>query len=308
MVCALAVLAGAARSGGAPAPRRVVAPSPRRVVALAPNLTEIVFALGAGDRLVGVSEHSDYPPAAAAIPVVGGLTPDLERIVSLRPDLVLATTEGNPASAVDLLGKRGIPVLTTSAPDLDGVLSSIRAIADRLGVSAAGKRLADGLAVRRDAVLRTRRPPGLSAILLIWPAPPQAAGAGTFADDMLRTAGARNAVERPGWPVVSPEYLLATACDAVVYPVEKDTAEVFARAFHDGPLSRVPAVRAGRIVGIGGDRLIRPGPRAFDALEELAAALAKIGAAQRAAGRIGIETPPRASRGEPERVSARVGR
>jgi iron complex transport system substrate-binding protein len=189
---------------------------------------------------------------------------------------VLATTEGNPASAVELLGKRGVPVLTTSAPDLDGVLSSIRAIAERLGVSAAGRRLADGLAARRDGVLRTRRAPGLSAILLIWPAPPQAAGTGTFADDILRTAGARNCIERPGWPVVSPEYLLAASCDAVVYPLEKDTAAVFARAFRDGPLSRVPAVSAGRIVGIAGDRLIRPGPRAFDALEELAAAFAKL--------------------------------
>jgi len=268
-LAALSFLSAASFAPAAPA-------APRRVVALAPNLTEIVFALGAGGRLVGVSALSDYPPAAASLPPVGGLTPDLEKIVSLRPDLVLATTEGNPAASVKILADRGIPVLTTSAPDLDGVLASIREIGDRLGVRAEGERLAAALARRRDAVLRRRRGSGPSAVLLIWPSPPQAAGAGTFAADILRTAGARNCVGRPGWPVVSPEFLLTAACDAVVYPVEKDTMPVFARAFRDGPLSRMPAVAAGRVIGIDGDRLIRPGPRSFDALEELAAALAKI--------------------------------
>ncbi len=269
----LALLLAAVAAGAVPGP----APPPRRIVALAPNLTEIVFALGAGDRLVGVSSRSDYPPAAASIPLVGGLAPDLEKIVSLRPDLVLATTEGNPAAAVDLLTQRGIPVLTTSAPDLDGVLASIREIAARLGRSAEGERVAGSLAARRAAVLRSRHDgPRRSAILLIWPSPPQAAGPDTFAGDLLRTAGARNCLGRTGWPVVSPEYLVAADCDAVVYPVEKDTALVFARAFREGALSRMSAVRAGRIVGIDGDRLIRPGPRAFDALEELAAAFRKL--------------------------------
>jgi len=270
-VILLGLLLAAVAAGGVPSRG---APPPRRVVAMAPNLTEIVFAIGAGDRLVGVSARSDYPPAAASIPVVGGLSPDLERVVSLRPDLVLATTEGNPAAAVELLAGRGIPVLTTSAPDLDGVLASIRVIAARLGLAGEGERLAASLAARRDGVLRRPRDgPRRSAILLIWPSPPQAAGSDTFAGDLLRSAGARNCLGRTGWPVLSPEYLVAAECDAVVYPVEKDTAGVFARAFHEGPLSRMSAVRAGRIVGIDGDRLIRPGPRAFDALEELAGAL-----------------------------------
>jgi len=190
---------------------------------------------------------------------------------------VLATTEGNPAAAVEALTKNGIPVLTTSAPDLDGVLASIREIAARLGIPAAGERLARSLAARREAVRRAGSAgPRRSAILLIWPSPPQAAGPDTFAGDLLRSAGARNCLGRTGWPVISPEYLVAADCDAVVYPVERDTAGVFARAFREGPLSRMKAIRRGKIVGLDGDRLIRPGPRAFDALEELAAALGKL--------------------------------
>jgi iron complex transport system substrate-binding protein len=249
------------------------ASGPRRIVALAPNLTEIVFALGAGNRLVGVSEHSDFPPAAASISVVGGLTPDLEKIVSLRPDLVLATTEGNSPATVALLARQGVPVLTTSAPDLEGVIVSIRTIGSRLGLMRAAQSLAASLEARRRTVLRRPHAAAPSAILLIWPSPPQAAGPRTFADDLLRTAGSRNCIGRPGWPVLSPEFLVQTDCSVIVYPMEKDTRETFARAFHDGPLSAMKAVRAGRIVGIDGDRLTRPGPRAFDALEDLAAAL-----------------------------------
>jgi len=252
-------------------------PEPRRVIALAPNLTEIVFALGAGDRLVGVSARSDYPPAAGALPVVGGLVPDLEKVVSLKPDLVLATTEGNSKATVEILSRRGIPVLATSAPDLTGVIASIRAIAGRLGRGEAGERLASTLERRRESVRhRSRRGGPLSAVLLIWPSPPQAAGTGTFAGDILATAGARNCVVRRGWPVLSPEFLVAADCAAVVYPLEKDTRETYARAFRDGPLSGMRAVRAGRVVGIDGDRLTRPGPRAFDALEELAAAFDRL--------------------------------
>ena len=274
----LTVAAGAADPALAagPAPEAPGA-LPRRVIALAPNLTEIVFALGAGDRLVGVSERSDYPPAAAAIPVVGGVTPDLERIVSLRPDLVLATSEGNSPATVEILVRQGIPVLATSAPDLSGVIASIRAVAGRLGLRETGERLALALESRREAVRhRARRGKSPSAVLLIWPAPPQAAGAGTFGGDIVSTAGGENCVPRQGWPVLSPEFLVEADCSVIVYPREPGTRATFERAFRDGPLSRMAAVRAGRVVGIDGDRLTRPGPRAFDALEDLAAAFDRL--------------------------------
>ena len=251
---------------------------PRRVVALAPNLTEIVFALGAGNLLVGVSAHSDFPASARSLPVVGGLSPDLEKIVSLRPDLVLATTEGNSRASVRLLEARGISVLTTSAPDLKGVIRSIVAIAARLGVPRRGEALGAELERRLSAVAsssRDGRP--VRALLLVWPSPPQAAGRGTFADDLLREAGGENCVDRPGWPVLSPEFLVVSTCRAVVYPEESSSRAVFRDALSSGPLSRMRAVAGGRIVPIDGDLLTRPGPRAFDALEQVAAAFRKMG-------------------------------
>src|SRR5215470_16207350 len=120
-------------------PLAPAAGAPRRVVTLAPNLTEIVFALGAGDRLVGVSEYSDYPEAARAIPRVGGLEVDPERVAALRPDLVLAIAEGNAQGAVRALQATGLPVTVTPSGSLDAVLQSVRLVAERLGIPDEGR-------------------------------------------------------------------------------------------------------------------------------------------------------------------------
>ena len=263
------VAAGCARSG---APQR--AATPRRVVALAPNLTEIVFALGAGDRLVGVSDYSDYPPAARAIPRVGGLEVSAERVASLSPDLVLATPEGNAKGPVTALAAAGVPVLAVPGGSLDDVLRAIDLIARRLGKTAEGERLVRALAARREAVRRARPAgPAPTAAMLIWPDPPQGAGAGTFLNDVLTEAGARNALaDRPGWPLVSEEWLATTPLDVLVLPDSEQTRSAYERALASGPLSRGTAARA-RVIRIDESELTRPGPRVFDALERLASAL-----------------------------------
>ncbi|HKD11512.1 MAG TPA: helical backbone metal receptor [Thermoanaerobaculia bacterium] len=263
------VVAGCARSG---APQR--AAIPRRVVALAPNLTEIVFAVGAGDRLVGVSDYSDYPPAARAIPRVGGLEVSAERVASLSPDLVLATPEGNAKSPVAALAAAGVPVLAVPGGSLDDVLRAIDMIARRLGKGAEGERLVGALAARREAVRRARPAGPLpTAAVLIWPDPPQGAGAGTFLNDVLTEAGARNALaDRPGWPLVSEEWLATTPLGVLVLPDSDQTRAAYQRALASGPLSRGMAARA-RLIRIDESELTRPGPRVFDALERLAAAL-----------------------------------
>jgi len=159
---------------------------PRRVISLAPNLTEIVFAVGAGGRLVGVSEYSDYPEAARSIPRVGGLEVSAERVVSLSPDLILATPEGNAKGPVMTLVAAGLPVLVVPDRSLDDVLEGIRMVSRRLGCAEEGERLSRNLAARRQAVREKRAGrPAPAAALLIWPDPPQAAGGGTFLDDLL---------------------------------------------------------------------------------------------------------------------------
>ena len=153
----LAVAAIAAAIACRPAQTREppAAARPKRVVALAPNLTEIVFALGAGSSLVGVSEFSDFPREARAIPRVGGLEVSAEKVASLRPDLVLATREGNARGPVSALENAGLSVLVLPTGSLDAVLDGIRRTGDALGRRDEAARLADGLA-RRRARLRER--------------------------------------------------------------------------------------------------------------------------------------------------------
>jgi iron complex transport system substrate-binding protein len=255
-----------------PSPRpAATAGRPNRVVALAPNLTEIVFALGAGASLVGVSDHSDFPPQARSIPHVGGLEVSAEKVASLSPDLVLATVEGNARGPVAALQAAGLRVVVLPSGSLDAVLAGIRLAAQALGRIAEGDRLVADIAGKRRAVRQRaagRKPP--RAILLVWPEPPQAAGGGTFLDDVLTESGAQNVfADRPGWPVVSAEYLATTPVDVLVLPTSPGNRAAFDRALAEGALSR-GAVRRARVVRVDESEITRPGPRVFDAMERLA--------------------------------------
>jgi iron complex transport system substrate-binding protein len=274
LVLALAAAAAGCARESRPAPPRSAA---TRVVSLAPNLTEIVFAVGAGDRLVGVSDFSDFPPEAKAIPRVGGVDMSAERIASLRPDLVLANGDaGSPRGAASALQAAGVPVLAVPTASLDQVLAAIRLIGARLGHTEQAARLAAELEKRREAVRRggASRRKG-RAVLLVWPEPPQAAGGGTFLDDVLSEAGAVNLLgDRPGWPVVSEEWLATARIEVIVIPDSEANRPVYDRAFATGPLSRGSAARA-RVLRLDESVLTRPGPRVFDALEILARDLPK---------------------------------
>jgi iron complex transport system substrate-binding protein len=246
-------------------------------VTLAPNLTEIVFAVGAGETLVGVSEYSDFPRQARSLPRVGGLEVSAEKVVSLHPDLVLATPEGNAKGPVAALAAAGVPVLAVPGGSLAAVIEGIRLVGQRLGRADDANRLAADLERRKEAVrarvAQSKRGP--RAVLIIWPDPPQAAGGGTFLNDLLTEAGAENLLAgSEGWPLVSPEWLVTAPIDVLVVPDSEQTHSAYERAFATGPLSR-GAAAAARVVRIDESVLTRPGPRIFDALEKLAGELAR---------------------------------
>jgi len=256
-----------------PAPTRSPAP-PRRVVALAPSAAEILFALGAAPRVVGVPDFADDLPEAAGKARVGGFAPDLERVVSLAPDLVVVSKDGTDRAAYEKLEALGLTVVVTSGTTLAGVLEDVARVGHALGEDDHARALVAALTKRIAAAEALGRAhPRARALALIWPDPPVAAGAGTFVGDVVQRAGFTNVVpESAGdWPRVSFETLAAWNPDIVIRPETPENAEAFARAFGDARWRLVKAVSAGRVVVLPGNLLERPGPRLVEALERLAA-------------------------------------
>jgi iron complex transport system substrate-binding protein len=243
-------------------------------VSLAPSVTEIVFALGAGDRVVGVCGQCNYPAAVARLPRVGGyLAPSVEVTLAARPDLVVAVPSPGNREAVRAIERAGVKVLVVQDRTLADLWASIRQVAAALGRPAAGERLAADVAARLDRIReRTARLPLRRVLLVVGHSPLVAVGRGTMQDELLTMAGGVNVAADAGsaWPTISLELVVARAPEVII-----DAAmgsEGAAGALFAG-LTTVPAVRDGRIVRLTSDALLRAGPRVPEAAATLAAAI-----------------------------------
>src|SRR5260370_24383444 len=191
----------------------------KRIVSLAPNLTEIVFALGEGDHLVGDTDYCDYPPEATKKPRVGGpVNPNLEQVVALAPDVVLATKAINRRETVDGLVRIGVPVYVTDPHTVDDMITSIEHIGNVLHAEKTAAPLVEELRERLSNL--DRRIAGTvprRVLFVVWTDPLISIGRGTFIADALRRAGARSGVDAAAeWPRISfaeighlqPEFLI----------------------------------------------------------------------------------------------------
>jgi ABC-type Fe3+-hydroxamate transport system substrate-binding protein len=237
-------------------------PHIQRVITLAPNLTEIVFAIGAGDRLAGADDFSDEPAAAKALPKVGGMQPNIEKIVALKPDLVLASTSGNQPNLATALAAVHIPLFVVRTDRLDEIPAAMERLAALLHAPRADA--AQELRARIAQQKRTRTHPP-RVLFAVWADPLYVAGRRTFADDLLVLAGARNAVEVDGWPQYSMESLVANPPDFILYPSKPvSTAQIEKLlAVSPGLSKRI------RVVGVDENLFTRPGPRVARAAAEL---------------------------------------
>ncbi|HYH10696.1 MAG TPA: helical backbone metal receptor [Thermoanaerobaculia bacterium] len=236
-----------------------------RIVTLSPNLTEIVFAIGAGERIVATDDFSNFPAAAKALPKVGGMQPNIEKIAALRPDLVLASTEGNHPNLAPALSAAKIPLFVVRTDRVAEVTTAMT----RLGELLAAPRHQDAVTELRKAVEAQRRtrthPPRV--LFAVWTDPLYVGGQQTFTDDILKLAGAQNSVQVTGWPQYSLESLLAQPPDLILYPRGAVTPQQI-----DALRERVPELQA-EIVAVDEDIFQRPGPRVADAARALNAIL-----------------------------------
>lgn len=237
---------------------------PQRIVSLAPSITEILFALGAEDLVVGVTDFCDYPPEAKRKESVGGfVNPNIEKILSLSPDLVFATKDGNDPQVVERLKRFGLPVYVTNPRNFDEIIESILKISRLIGKATEGKALFEELKKRKEIILervRTKKP---RRVLFLYGLDPMvSAGPGTFADNLIGLAGGANVLaDSPvAYPKINLEEAIARGPDVVVVSEMKG---------ENSDLKRLKDAFGKNAHRINGDLINRPGPRIILGLEEL---------------------------------------
>lgn len=254
---------------------------PARVVIAGGDLTEIAFALGAGDRVVGVDQTSTHPAAARDLPQIGYVRRlSAEGVLTLAPDLVLAAADAGPDLALDQLAQAGVRVARAPGADSPaGIADKIRFVGGALDLAAA----AEALAARVEADLATlaariaRLPdrPRVLFVLSLDQGAPMVAGTGTAADAMIRLAGGVNAAAGiDGYKPMGPEAVLQAAPQVVLMMTgHADRVGGIAAVLARPDIARTPAGRDGRAVTMEGMLLLGFGPRTPQAVAELARAL-----------------------------------
>ncbi|HET7791454.1 MAG TPA: helical backbone metal receptor [Gemmatimonadales bacterium] len=247
--------------------RRVALAAPaRRVVSLSPAVTELLFALGAGDRVVGRTHWCDYPPQVSAIPDVGdGLNPNVEAVSARKPDLVVLYRSPMDATAAEQFDRMGVASALVSQDRIEDLARAARLLGALTGRAAAGDSIADAL----GALLSAPPPfPTSRVAFVVWDNPPMVIGAGSYLDQLATLAGARNVFHDLAAPsaTVSLEVIAQRDPDAIVVLSDSGALPSWA---HRPEWRTVRAVREGRIISLAGSLFARPSPRAALAAAEL---------------------------------------
>jgi iron complex transport system substrate-binding protein len=252
----------------------------RRIISLVPAVTEMLFAIGAGPRVIAVSSFDDFPAEVASLPRVGALIdPDVERILSLRPDLVVSY--GSQTDLQSQLARAGIPVFSYRHAGLAGILTTIREAGTATGRRTEAERVAAGIAGRLDGIrvrVKGRRP---LRTLLVFERDPMTlrgvyvSGGRGFLHEMLEIAGGVNIFADVEREAVQPsqETILARAPEVIIEV--RATGLLAAAAVPTAwmPLASIPAVRNRRIHLLNGDYMVVPGPRVAQGAEAFARTL-----------------------------------
>jgi iron complex transport system substrate-binding protein len=261
---------GAACRRATPPAKASAARQVRRIISLAPSSTEILYALGVGDCLVGVDQYSDFPPAARAVPRVGSdLAPSVERILALEPDVVFIAASANARELPAELDRLGVHVVVSRVETLDDIWHDIAVIGDAIGRHDAAEGLVASLRARVAAVhARVAALPPVKTLVVVWADPLTVVGGHSFVDEEIRAAGGANiAGDAPQpYPQYSVERMLARAPEVIVVGSHQGGPTLAPLTAH----TSLPAVRNHRVHAVDGDLLFRPGPRICDGIETLA--------------------------------------
>lgn len=246
---------------------------PQRIVSVAPTPTEILFAVGAGGQVVGVDDYSDYPAEAANLSKVGSYTLNIEAIVALQPDLIVAS-DLVPRAQLEQLSSQGIPYVLFADRTIEDVFKTIRLAGVITGHVSEADSLASALSERVDAVkAKTLAPNVTTPKVYVEYYPMWTYGPGSFGDDLISIAGGINVAHNASseYPEVTNEYIIAQNPEVIVYTTGvMSTTTKYSIVTRPG-WENISAVETDHIYSIDDNLLSRYGPRIVDGLEQLAA-------------------------------------
>ena len=249
---------------------------PTRIVSLAPSITEMLFAIGAGGQVAGVTQFCDFPPDAAQKPKVGYANPNVESLVALQPDLILAPKEFLKPDMLASLDNLGIPLFVLSGESVDDIFSHIQTLGRMTDHQAEAAALV--MDVRREIATvkqRVQGQPPVRVLYVLNSQPLITVGPGSFIDQLIGLAGGLNVAAKSGmpYPRLSMETVLVEDPEVLVFPVgpAEGIPESEQQAWRRW--SGMSAIKHARTHQISADLLNRPGPRIGQALERLAALL-----------------------------------
>lgn len=254
----------------------VYAEPPKRIISLAPNMTEILFAMGLGDRIVGITNFCDYPEEAKKKQKIGGMSnPSLEAVVSLKPDIVVMTTDGNPKEFEERLHSLKIRTYVFKARRLLELPGGIRDLGTPLGVKNKADELAKEIEVKINKLAVGKNSKLRKILFIVWPEPLIVAGPGTAIDDAITVLGYENIASKAkaSYPKYSIEEIIRQSPDVIF----TGRGHVNMKEVSKGLLKRlaiVPAVKNGSVFYVS-DSLYRLGPRVIKGIEEIADCLIK---------------------------------
>ena len=243
----------------------------RRVISLAPNLTELMYAIDAGDRLVAVSDYSDYPQAAKELPRIGNaISTDIERILALKPDLILTWKTGTPTTTQEYLRRLKLPVFELEFRKLDEIPEGMKILGELTGKTARANSVARDFRSKLNGLRKKYAGrESVSVFYQVWDQPLMTVNADHYISDLIQLCGGRNVFADLHSLVsaVDIESVIGRSPEAIVSAINDNRSHQWQEQWSRWKI--IPAVKNNRIFSIPPDLLSRPGPRVLQGAEIL---------------------------------------
>lgn len=252
--------------------RRVKIPhSMKRIVSLAPSITEILFDLGLNEEIAGVTDFCDFPEAALNKPKIGGfVNPSIEKIVSLKPDLIIATRDGNRRETIHIIEDLGLSVYVINPKGFDGVMKTIKNIGEVVGRGDESRRMIRHMMIKKEHIITlTRSLPKPRVFFQVGEAPMITVGRETLANDLIRLAGGRSISEneRMNYPLYSIETVISKAPEIIIISSMESKRNYLNLVKMWQNWKSIPAVKRKAIYVVDSNLVDRPSPRIVEGLE-----------------------------------------